>query len=245
MANEKLSQLPSGVSTLTVADLLYLVQSGASVSITIGDIPAAFALASAASPAAGTFTNLSVNVNITGGNRIEAADYIRTGAGILYFVSGAPNNPMLVSSGTTLQVLIGDMSAFAPVSLLTATFGNTTSLGNPTGASRIGSLNGVMSVINDGESAALPITRTVGVAAYTAGGSLGAQSSQGINLTVTGVLSTDTFVANLASPSGWGNSGGILIGSVSASGGIVSIIVVNTDALASMAIPNIQLTVFR
>lgn len=226
MANEKLSQLPSGASTLTVADLLYLAQSGASVSITIGDIPAAFALASAASPAEGTFTTATATTG---------------------FAFGAPTN--LAFNNIFPLLALNPSSTWQGVEIYTGflQLNNLSSIAGTTGASRIVSLNGVMAVINDGESAALQIDRIVGKGVFSlTGQTVPSNQNLAITIGITNSVVGDAVVDTYDNALPVSSTGAVGRPSITVSNGVVTLNFYNSDPISSQTLSgNVYLSVTR
>lgn len=234
MANEKLSQLPSGASTLTVADLLYLAQSGASVSITIGDIPAAFALASAASPAAGTFTAITANGAVEFLNDLVLNGFNRV------FSEGELD--LVTTAGQIVRIFSSGGGGGCPLEIV-----NCTSLGTTTGASRIGSPGGVMSVSNDGESAALQLDRIVGKGAFSlTGQTVPSNQNLAITIGITNSVVGDAVVDTYDNALPVSSAGAVGRPSITVSNGVVTLNFYNSDPVSAQTLSgNVYLSVTR
>lgn len=156
----------------------------------------------AASPAAGTFTSLGIQFspgNIYG--------HIFFSGGVL--VIGSDTGELsLAPSGSSIFMTALD-TTFNHVSTAVFSFGNAlngdgcvqqflnaSSIPAVTGGSNIGSLNGVMSVANDGETLPLPLARILlGSATWTTG-SIAPNSSANQSVSVTGAKIGSPVVMN-------------------------------------------------
>lgn len=177
--------------------------------------PAQFATDSAASPAAGTFTKINAGTTnstfaLEIGNpsgpatiRMEGAGDSFTYSSLLFYNTagvGWQMNFRQAESNALIFYYTPDGSSFNPVLKVTANgtlkLLNTSTLGSASGCGNIGSLSGVMSVINDGESAALPLSRILlGSATWTTG-TIPANSSANQTVSVTGAKIGSPVVMN-------------------------------------------------
>lgn len=214
--------------------------------------PAQFAADSAdpTKTAAGTFTSLGIQFspgNIYG--------HIFFSGGVL--VIGSDTGELsLAPSGSSIFMTALD-TTFNHVSTAVFSFGNAlngdgcvqqflnaSSIPAVTGGSNIGSLNGVMSVANDGETLPLPLLRKVGNGSNNVPSSVANNSVSSIGFTITGVLATDVFVVNFNGALPTSASGALIKQSEPRyDSGTIYVDFYNTDLLNPSGLTTVQATV--